>query len=63
MDDSLIKEGWIDHVNDDTIPPRLDDKYEVMLIDGTVTEDFFTGLNWYYYDYTEIAYWREIKIG
>ena len=57
-DDTLIYSEWIAHP--ENVPEKIDEKYMVRLQDGTETEDYFTGFNWYYYDYTEIVAWRQI---
>ena len=54
--DSLVADGWRPHP--ETVPEKIDEKYKIRLVDGTETEDYFTGLNWYYYDYTEIVAWK-----
>lgn len=52
----VLADGWFPHPQ--TVPDKIDEKYKVRLEDGTETEDFFTGFNWYYYDYTEIVAWK-----
>ena len=56
--DAVLPFGWQPHP--ETIPEKINKKYMVMLKDGTETEDYFTGFNWYYYDYTEIVAWKPI---
>lgn len=51
-----LDDGWFPHPK--TVPDKIDEKYKVRLEDGTETEDYFTGFNWYYYDYTEIVAWK-----
>ena len=52
-------DGWVPHP--ETTPEKIDEKYKVKLKNGTETEDYFTGINWYYYDYTEIVAWKPIR--
>lgn len=52
----VLADGWFPHP--ETVPDKIDEKYKVRLEDGTETEDYFTGFNWYYYDYTEIVAWK-----
>lgn len=53
---TVLEDGWFPHP--ETVPEKIDDKYKVRLHDGTETEDYFTGFNWYWYDYTEIVAWK-----
>lgn len=54
-----LNDIWFPHP--ETVPDKIDKMYKVKLEDGTETEDFFTGFNWYYYDYTEIVAWKPIQ--
>jgi len=53
---TMLADGWFLHPK--TVPEKIDEKYKVRLQDGTETEDYFTGFNWYWYDYTEIVAWK-----
>ncbi len=53
---TVLADGWFPHP--ETVPEKIDKKYKVRLQDGTETEDYFTGFNWYWYDYTEIVAWK-----
>lgn len=52
----MLAAGWRPHP--ETTPDKIDEKYKVKLKNGKETEDYFTGFNWYYYDYTEIVAWK-----
>ena len=53
---TVLADGWFPHP--ETVPEIIDEKYQIRLNDGTETEDYFTGFNWYWYDYTEIVAWK-----
>lgn len=56
--EELLPDGW--HRHPETVPDTIDKEYRVRLTDGQEANDFFTGFNWYWYDYTEIIAWKEL---